>query len=101
MPVTPFGGELTQQQQQQQPQQQQHHSNNNGPGESTPAAAFGWTGLDDRAASGGIQSAASSRINNWWMTFDAQYMQPVFGGPRTGQEGTPRSTAAHDARLPL
>ena len=61
----------------------QHHSDN-GPGESTPSAAFGWTGLDERTSSG---HRPAGRINRWWTTFDAAYMQPVFGGPGRGGGG--------------
>ncbi|KAK9909394.1 hypothetical protein WJX75_001559 [Coccomyxa subellipsoidea] len=61
----------------------QRHSDN-GPGESTPSAAFGWTGLDERTSSG---HRPAGRINRWWTTFDAAYMQPVFGGPGRGGGG--------------
>ena len=26
------------------------------------------------------ESIPNGRIHNWWTTFDARYMQPVFGG---------------------
>ena len=35
----------------------------NGPGESTPAAAFGWTGLDERTSSGAGSALGTGRIN--------------------------------------
>lgn len=54
----------------------------NGPGDSTPAAMFGWTGLDERTQSAeGVQYPVTG-INRWWIAFDARYMQPVFGGPQ-------------------
>ncbi|CAL8467488.1 g7026 [Coccomyxa elongata] len=65
----------------------------NGPGESTPSAAFGWTGLDERSSSG---QRPAGRINRWWTTFDAAYMQPVFGGPSHGGAGG-SSTVGTDA----
>ncbi len=75
---------------------QQHPDN--GPGESTPSAAFGWTGLDERTSSG---HRPAGRINRWWTTFDAAYMQPVFGGPpgRPGGSGGRGSDA--DPLLPV
>jgi hypothetical protein len=56
----------------------------NGPGDSTPAAAFGWTGLDERAQSS--DGGGGGGINRWWVAFDARYMQPVFGGPQPAQD---------------
>ncbi|EIE24491.1 hypothetical protein COCSUDRAFT_46826 [Coccomyxa subellipsoidea C-169] len=77
---------------------QQHPDN--GPGESTPSAAFGWTGLDERTSSG---HRPAGRINRWWTTFDAAYMQPVFGGPpgRSGGGGGGGGGSDADPLLPI
>ena len=87
-PMTPFGRE---------PAQDAAHlgapprrgvpSADNGPGDSTPSAMFGWTGLDDRTHSAGAEGTqALTGINAWWTAFDARYMQPVFGGPQAQQQ---------------
>lgn len=39
-------------------------------------------------------SFQSGRITRWWGKFDAQYMQPVFGGPAPPSAGDPLSDAA-------
>lgn len=38
------------------------------------------------------ESLPNSRIHNWWTTFDARYMQPVFGAP---VQPTPASVELH------
>ena len=74
-----------------------HNAADNGPGESTPSAAFGWTGLDERTSSGAGAALGTGRINRWWVAFDARYMQPVFGGP---QHQTPNASTGNSPRSP-
>ncbi len=76
-----------------------HDPADNGPGESTPAAAFGWTGLDERTSSGAGAALGTGRINRWWVAFDARYMQPVFGGPQHLDASTGNSPRSPNARL--
>ena len=106
--ITPFAQEGMQSQMQDMHPSAQHetrrssqHAADNGPGESTPAAAFGWTGLDERTSSGAGAALGTGRINRWWVAFDARYMQPVFGGPQSPEASsgnTPRSPRSPGAR---
>ena len=75
------------------------HGADYGPGESTPAAAFGWTGLDERRSSDAGAALGTGAINRWWVAFDARYMQPVFGGPQHLEGSTTNSPRSPNARL--
>jgi hypothetical protein len=75
------------------------HAADYGPGESTPAAAFGWTGLDERRSGDAGTALGTGAINRWWVAFDARYMQPVFGGPQHLESSATNSPRSPNARL--